>query len=928
MQRFFMVATLVLSCLASTAPASADPAFDFKETILDNGLRVVTMEDFSCPIVTVQVWYNVGSKDENPNRQGFAHMFEHMMFRGTSNLPPEGYFQLINSVGGDLNGTTDFDRTNYYQTVPANQLDLALWLEAERMLFLNINEEGFETERNVVKEERRLGLNAPYGTLFERVLPAIFTKHPYLWTPIGRIAHLEAAKIDELHHFWDTYYVPSNANLIIVGAVSHQQALEAAKSHFGWMPKYPKPEPVAIVEPDQTGERSVTLQERLGPVPMAVYAFRGVASKHPDEVPLSLLISVLAMGESSRLNVDLVKTRKLCVETVVFDVFLQQDGVFAIGGALNPFSKRETAPVFAALDEHIARVQAEGITPEELQKAKNQRLRSIVFNQLTIADKAREIGDTIVNHGSPDWLNQEQAAIEAVTNDDIQRVAKKYLTQERRTIVSVVPNKEFEYNPDEGWDPKDYAPPTREYQKTGVERPAGWPSEPPVKGLLEELPLAPFEEKTLQNGLKVVVVPNKEVPFISVMLGLDYGGWSQDPDSPAGVANFAARMLPKGTEHYTSTELAEKLESNALSIEGGADNDATTFAISGLADKLPLALELTAEILLRPTFPEDEYKTLHGQMKSNLASQERDPHYQVAQEFRKYYFGNHPYARPADGQLATFDAVTLDRVKAWWSSHGRPDAGVMYIAGDVDPAAAFAEVEKHFASWKAEGKKPEVKLPAIPEIESTRIVLVDTPGAVQSNIYAGQQGINRDHPKFIQARVFAEVFGGSFGSRLNNVLRVQRGLTYGASGTFMPYRFCGVFMASTFTKTETTKETVEGLLEVIKSMQSEPATEAELKQAKSYLVGAFPSALETPGDNVREMWKIQINGLPKDYLQRVVEGYKATTPEQVQDIATTLVHPDKMLIVVLGDAAKVKEGLETIAPVTVVSSDEAPAEPA
>lgn len=914
---------LVFAAGCATTPQSASaPAaerqFDFEESSLDNGLRVVTLEDFSAPIVSVQVWYHVGAKNENPNRQGFAHMFEHMMFRGTENLGPEQHFALIRGVGGWCNAFTSFDYTAYVNTLPSNQLDLALWLEAERMMFLKVDQEGFDTERRVVEEERRMGLNQPYGAIFEQLMPVIFTEHPYRWLPIGKIDHLRAASLEELRHFWDTYYVPANATLVVSGAVSHEEARAAAEEYFGWIPNLPKPEGVTIVEPAQTEPREIVIKEKLGRVPLARYAYRGVEAADPDAVPLYLMIQILGGDESSRLNQDLVKTRQICQEAYAFMWDLEQDGMFFIGAELAQGGDMDTAPVFAAMDEHIARIAAEGVTQRELDKVRNQLLRSTVTGQLKVYDKANAIGQTAIDFGDPEWLNEKLAVINAVTVDDVQRVAQTYLKAEARTKVVVLPDPESNFDPDANVAMEAYTPPARDYVKAGITRPEGFPNTPPIQSLLSELPEVPFVERTLPNGLKVVVVPNDEVPFVTATLGLKYGAWTDAPGRP-GAANLALSMLTKGTENFTSAELAETLAFNALTLGGSAEMDVASVSASALTEKLPLALELMAEAVLRPAFPEGELAILKEQVKNGLAISANDPGYIADRAVRHALYGGHPYSRSVAGELEDIDPITRADLQAWWSAYARPDASVLYIAGAVDAESAFELAESYLGTWAAQGAAPQFDLPAIPAAQPRKVYLVDMPGAVQSEIRLAHPSITRTDPEYHKTRVFTQIFGGAFNSRLNRVIRVERGLTYGARGYFRPARFSGEFLCSTFTKTESTAETVQAIVDVIEDMRKNPATPEEMTEAKAFLTGSFPEDLETPQDTVTYQWLIEYNGLPKDYLQQAIAAYNGAEIADMTRIAEDYIDLDNAAIVVCGDAAKVKDSLAPFGEVVVIA---------
>jgi zinc protease len=909
---------LTFVVLSSAFTAHAARQYDFEQSTLDNGLRVVTLEDFSCPIISVHVWYDVGSKDENPHRQGFAHMFEHMMFRGTDLLDSEDHFKLVRRTGGSNNAFTNFDYTAYVNSLPANQLELGLWLEAERMMFLNVDQEGFETERKIVEEERRQDLNSPYGTTVEQVMPHIFKEHPYRWTPIGKIPHLRAADISELQVFWDKFYTPDNATLVIVGAVKHEEAQKQAEKYFGWMPRGPERDKTPNVEPPQTAPREVTLDERLGPLPLTGYIYRGISRTNPDFYPLEILMMVLGNGESSRLYIDLVKEQKVCPQIMADTWALKEDGVFGAGAALLPGS--DVDAVLAALDSHLQRVIDEPITENELTKAKNNLLRSTITGTLTVSNKTRSIGRTSIIHGDPDYLNQQLDAIKNVTIEDVQRVARAYITPERRTTLRVMPNPN---KPEKG--PADdptitaIAAPDGPRVKAGVKRPDDYPMEPPLKPLLEELPEARIHERVLKNGLKVVVVPNSEVPFTTAMLGLKYGAWAEEPAAP-GVASMALDMLTKGTENYTANELAEIIDFNALSLGGGAGMDVASVSATAVSDKLPLALELLGEVVLRPTFPESEFALLRDQLKTGMTVQEQDPSYLADRELRRQLYGNHPYARSASGELADLEDLNIDRLKAWWKKYARPDAAVLYIAGDVKARKAFRMAKEVLGDWEADGPLPDTKLPELSTPQTTQIYLVDVPGAVQSQIRVGQRSITRGHPYYHASRVFTQVYGGAFASRLNQAIRINAGLTYGASGGFMPARFDGRFASYTFTRTETTAEAVQLLLDVVDEMGTKAATGEEMTSAQSYLVGSFPRQLEVPQDAVAYQWVIEQNGLPKDYLAQALRSYKETTVDDVSHVANNIIDTETLVITVAGDAAKVKESLEAIAPVTVVAS--------
>ncbi len=919
MTRWRYVFVLLLLSVGTHAESSSTILYPFQEARLSNGLRIITMEDFSCPIVAVQVWYHVGSKNERPDRQGFAHMFEHMMFRGTDLLGPEGHFELIRRTGGYANAFTSFDYTAYVNLVPANQLELALWLEAERMMFLRVDEENFQTERQVVIEERRQDLNEPYGTVFEQIMPVVFQEHPYRWLPIGQIEALNAANADELNAFWHTYYVPSNAVLVIVGAVKHKVAQELAEKYFGWMPALPAPPKVQVTEPEQTESRELTITEGIGPAPLVRLVYRGVPEHDPDYIPLRIAIEILGGGESSRIYQELVKRRQICQDASSYLYALEQAGIALVGAELVPGGDPE--PALAALKEHIEKMRSDGVTERELEKAKNQLRRNLVSESLTVMDKARQIGQTALLHGSPDWLNKQLEVIQAVSKEHVQRVAAKYFAPERRTTVRVIPKQGALHEPP----PVPVFEGDSEWQllKSDVVRPTDYPRTPPIKPLSEALPKARIIRRKLNNGLNVVLVPNNEAPFVTLMLGLREGAWTEPSDTP-GVASAALEMITKGTQNYTAEELAEILDFNALTLRGAAEAngrpsmDVGQVSATALSDKFPLAMELLAETVRRPTFPEQETAIMMEQRRLNLSVRERDPRYIADRTTYRTLYKSHPYARAVTGSLTDIDRLSSEALRTWWFRHARPEACTLYVAGDVTPREAWAIARKYFGDWKSE-EKTELPVFEVPPREPMKISLVDIPGAVQSQIRVAQTTITRGHPDYHNARVFSQVFGSDFNSRLNRVLRVERGLTYSVWGMFVPQRDSGEFYCSTFTKTESTSETVQALLDVIKDMRSSPPTPDELDSAKSALVGGFAKQLETPQDFLEYQWMMEYNGLPKDYLKQALHAYKVASADDMLRVAQTLLDPAALQIVVVGDAQKTKTDLESIAPVEVLS---------
>lgn len=928
-----LVAVTVALLVPLCGPALADSGLrlDYKTITLDNGLKVITLEDFTTPIVNVQLWYHVGSKDEDPERQGFAHMFEHMMFRGTDRLGPTDHFDLIRRTGGTTNAYTSFDQTVYHETLPANQLELALWLESERMAWLKIDQQSFDTERQVVEEERRLGVNGPYGTLPEKLLAEAFKVHPYRWSPIGNIAHLRATAVPELRAFWTRYYVPNNATLVIVGAVTHQRAQELAHKYFGWIPRYPDPPRITVREPQPTEPKSMVIKEDNAPAPLVGIGTRTVPAGHPDEIPLQLLGSILGEGKSSRAYRELVAEKELAVMAMGGAESLEHDGFIGIGAALSP-TGGDPAKTLAALEAILEKARTEPVSERELEKARNRMLKEIVEESLTAQGRASALGRAAVLEGDVAKVNARLEAVRRTTADDLLRVAQEYLAPQRLLKVTVERNlmgtlggllgfKKREENPPITAKPETDPPPPG---RPGLQRPAGFPTTAPVAEPITYDPTPRYESFTLANGLKVLVIENHKAPLVTVQLGLRSGAWCEEKP---GAASMALQMLTRGTAQHSERELADELEIHAISLTGQTNMDDSTVTASCLTEHLDRAVQLLAEVVRTPTFPENEFRKLRRQVRTDLAISTAEPSYIASRELRRRLYGRHPYARTATGEIEDVDALQVADARQWWQRFARPDMAALIFAGDITRERAQRLAEATFDDWRAEGPAPTVALPPVPEPGPTHIYLVDRPG-VQSQIRAGRSlDLTRNSPGYFVSRVVSEYFGGAFSSRLNETIRVKKGLTYGASGGYNARRFAGGFTLSTFSQTARTPEAVQAILDEVRRLTAEPPSARELETIKSYTLGSFPREREAPAQIVDDLWLIESCDLPGDYLQKLLAGVARADAAECMRLIGETVDPARLTIVVVGPARELRKELEQIAPVTVVGLDTAASTP-
>jgi zinc protease len=556
-------------------------------------------------------------------------------------------------------------------------------------------------------------------------------------------------------------------------------------------------------------------------------------------------------------------------------------------------------------------------------KARNQTLRELVTGNLEIESKAEKLGEAAVDYGDVSQVNRWMDNIRKVTAEDIKRVDNEYLADNRALEVKVDRNL-----PSEAGDiaKGENSPITAEPEKIapkpgrdGLERPKDWPKEAPISKAAPTKLTPKYSSKKLENGLKVLVVPNHEVPFVSIQLGLLSGAWTE---SKPGTASMTMQMLVKGTSKHNEGELADELETYAISLSGTADMDTSTVNIGCLTEHTEWAMGLLGEVVLQPTFPKEEFEKLRKQVLTTLAVSSAEPEYLADKEFRRKLYGEHPYSRTATGEVEDVNALTVEDLKGWWGKFARPDMAVLIFSGDIEAKEAFKLAKKTFGDWKAAGERPDIKISKPAEPAETHIYLVDMPGSTQSQIRVGQLGITRHDDRYSVSRIVSNYFGWDLNSRLNKSIRVAKGLTYGVWGNYMANRFAGEFEVSTFSKTNSTAEVVKAVLEEIKRLKTQGPSDDELESSKSYILGSFVRGRETPQQIAGDLWLIESQGLSKDYLERLLSGIAKAKQTDCERLIRETIEPSKLVIIVAGDAGKLKEGLEQIAPVTVAVADE------
>lgn len=918
---------LVFSQLGRAAQDhSAQRLFPVTDFTLTNGLRVLTLEDHNCPIVSVQVWYHVGSANEPAGKQGFAHLFEHMMFRGTDRLGPTDHADLIKSVGGNCNAFTGFDETCYHQTLPSRQLELALWLESERMAFLTVDTSGFTTERKVVEEERRLGLNQPYGDLADIGLPIIFGQHPYGHPPIGTIRDLRQATPADVHQWWTQWYVPNNATLVIVGDVGHDQARHLVERYFGWIPSVPLPAREVPALEAFHAPQQITLKLENAPASAVGLVWRTVPEGNPDFLNLELLATIIGGGESSRIYRKLVADDHAAVMAVAIQQGLSRAGGFGMGAVVSPFGG-DLSKALSTLQAELDRVLKNGVTDQELNKARNQMINHLVSSTDTVEGKANLLGRAMVVGAGVDELNSRLDRLRHISREDLQRTALKYLPPEQAMTVTIpgagllgnVSRLLFGGRNLEESLAVAPAPNVLLRGRPGVSRPEALAAKAPVGEGNPPIPNPNVEEHRLSNGLRTLIVHNPTCAELHLRLLMPFGSWAE---AKPGAASMTLKMLPKGTQLHDDKALAEELERHAIDFAAIPEADDSSVIVSCLTDQADHAFSLLGEIIGSPTFPTDPLKTTIAQTLTELTLVDNDPGSIAEREFTRQLFPRHPYGRRVSGEPAEVSMLKREDLLDFWRMAANPQAATLIITGGLPAQHSLELAEKFMTKWQSDPGTAAVavKEPAVaaPANSSNRILLIDWPQAGQSEIRVGNLGLLYRDPEKPIANLVGSYFGGSFGSRLMKAIRVDKGATYGASAGFRSRRFGGAFEVSTFTKTASTADTLKLVLNEIRNLRDKPPSAEELALHRRYFLGSAAEHFETPGEIASHLARVVANGMPLDHVQRNFERIGQADAAQCEALVRRIVDPERLLIIVVGDAARVANDLRAIAPVSVL----------
>jgi zinc protease len=882
-----------ISAQAAASPKPATIEIPYQRFVLPNGLTLIVHEDRKAPIVAVNIWYHVGSKNEKPGRTGFAHLFEHLMYNGTENYDKDFFGPLEQAGATDMNGTTNEDRTNYFQNVPVNALDLALWMESDRMGHLTgaISQAKLDEQRGVVQNEKRQGENEPYGKVWDFLTPKLYPpNHPYSWTVIGSMEDLDAAKLDDVKDWFRTYYGAANAVVVVAGDIDADAARQKVEKYFGDIPGGPPVARQRAWVAKRTGSQRGIMQDR---VPQArIYKVWNIpAWGTADADYLTLVSDVLSRGKTSRLYRRLVYDDQIATDVNAYVDLREIGGLFVVEATARPGT--DLGRVEKAVDEELRRLLADGPTPAEVRRVKTQYRAGFIRGVERIGGfggKSDVLALGEVFAGRPDFYKVRLDRVSRATAAQLQSSARQWLSDG-------VYNLEVQPYPD--------------YQaaRDGADR-----SKLPEPAAPAESRFPELERATLSNGLKIVLARRPAIPQVRLDLLLD-AGFAADQGGTPGTASLALAMLDEGTATRTSLQISEQLAQLGTNLSTGSKLDVSSVSLEALKENLDPSLEIYADVILNPSFPRTDFERLRKQRLAQIQQEKADPVGLALRVFPGLLYGpGHAYANPWTGSGTEESAARIKRDdlirfhQAWF----KPNHATLVVVGATNMAEIKPRLERLFAGWKP-GEVPAKNIAKVGQQPRPVVYLIDRPGSLQSLIIAGNVAPPKANPKEVSIQTMNGVLGSDFSSRVNMNLREDKHWAYGAYTFLRDARGQRPFVAYAPVQTDKTKEAIVELDKELRGiLKDRPIQPEELSRSQASLTLTLPGSWETMAALAGAIANIVTFGLDDRYYDTFAERVRAQTVQSLTDAAAEVVHPDKLVWVVVGDRSKVEPGLREL----------------
>ena len=908
-----------VTLIESVQATPNDINIPYKKYKLDNGLTVIVHEDHSDPLVHVDVTYHVGSAREELGKSGFAHFFEHMMFQGSENVADEEHFKIISEAGGTLNGTTNSDRTNYFETVPVNQLEKMLWLESDRMGFLldAVTQEKFEVQRETVKNERGQRVdNRPYGRLGERMAQAMYPDgHPYSWPVIGFMDDLNRVNVNDLKAFFLKWYGPNNATLTIGGDINANEILPLVTKYFAPIPKGPEIPKVEKKAVTLNADRYISMEDKVH-LPLLAMSFPTTYARSEDEAPLDILAEILGGGNNSLLYKNLVKTQ-LAVQASANHPCQELSCSISIYALPNPTSGKTLADMEKIVRDSFTEFEKRGVTQDDLDKVKAKIESGAIFGLQSVSGKVSQLAASETFTGNPNSTKAEIARYNSVTKADVMRVFNQYIKGKSSVIMSVVPEGQTQLiaAPD-NFTPKkhDFGGPSTTSADDLVARRAVDTfdrSVQPVAGANPAVDVPALWQTKTDNGIKILGTQSRETPTTAVFIKIP-GGFYNEQTSKVGLSSMTASLMSESTQNYTTEEMSNALEKLGSQVSIYADKTHTNVYVSTLTKNLDATLKLVEEKLFRPAFNADDFERNKKQIIQNIQHSMKDAGYLASNTYSKLLYGDNIAALPSSGTLNSIEAITLDDVETFYKANFKPQGAQVIIVSDLSEADVEPKVKSALANWQGKGQSFDVDFTE-PNVQTNVIYLVDKPGAPQSQIRIGKRDMVEDITgEFFKANLMNFALGGTFNSRINLNLREDKGYTYGARSRFWGDKTSGGFTASAAVRADSTAASITEFTNELNNYAQNGVTDEELMFMRKAINQKDALKYETPNAKLGFLAQILEFDLEPNFVKERNKIVSTISKEEINALAKKHLNAKDMIYLVVGDAKTLRPELEKL----------------
>ncbi len=890
----------------------------YKKYMLDNGLTVIVHEDHSDPICHVDVTYHVGSNREQIGRSGFAHFFEHMMFQGSEHVADEEHFKIVSEAGGTLNGTTNKDRTNYFETMPNNQLETGLFLEADRMGYLlnAVTQQKFEVQRATVKNERGQNYdNRPYGLIGEKTNRALYPYgHPYSWSTIGDLVDLDRVNVDDLKQFFMRWYGPNNATLTVGGDVSTEQVVVLAKKYFGNIPKGPEVKNLPIQNAVLDANRYISYEDKVR-FPQLNMVFSTVENYNTDMYALDALGQILGQSETSPMYQKFVKTQQ-AMSAYSYGSNEEVTGTFEI--VVRAMPDKPLADYEKQVRELLTEFDAKGVTDQDVARFKASTEANYIQQLASVSGKASILAAAQTFAGNPNMLVKDMAAYNAITKEDVMRVFRKYIMNKPAVIMSCVPvGKSNLIAAPNNYTPKATNPADAnmsEYKDLKYNRPVDNfdRSKKPKTGPAPFVQVPNYTQEKATNGLKIISSTNDEIPTITMQLHVDCGH-RMESKSKAGIANLLSDMMNEATEKFTAEDKAAQLEALGAEVNAYVSGESVILSITSPTKNIGATLKIAEQVIAHPKFDAEDFDRVKNQTLEGIANQSTQAPVIANNVMNKLLYGaNSIMGLPVVGTKETVSNLTLSDVKNYYETNFKPNIATLVVTGNFNKDDITKNITFLTNSWTGVAKdKPEVTVAK--QGEGKKIYLVDKEKAPQSEIRIGYLSQSFDATgEYFKSRIMNYTLGGAFNSRINLNLREKRGFTYGARSGFSGSKFVGPYTASAGVKGENTDSSIVEFMSEIKQFADKGITDEELSFTKNAMTQADALKYETAGQKAGFLKLISDYNLTKDYVNQQAKILNTITKAEINAIAKKQLPYNNMIIVTVGDKKTNLEKLQKL----------------